>query len=657
MSNIIVRLFFRPTIQSDLINKFNPTSTSSTQIFKKIITYFTFSSAQIQEQINKATQVEFEKSLDSLLQSENASYKELLETAFRIVSCRQLKQIYQAPDPKTIADDEAVYLTSLPTTATSIAHSINNHVYIYALLVKDFLVFVSKVPAIFAIGLFQVVLHVMQERPQIYSGLFDSYQNSKPQGERIFNHLIGNPLTSLMSMGDYSYSRLQWLWKKYLSHFEPSMDQNSTQFSKPFLRLLFGSFLFYLLYYFLLLPRLTVDAPQKLNTGKFYQNLNESIRLGEIGPGLERVVEKELLSNALLPIPGLDVNIVFITGDSGVGKTQLVYDLTWTCVYDKTSPHYEKTVFSINCADLVSREIADDVRNLLCSISGKEDKVIVFFDEAHNITDNNSGPSLIELCKTHFIENDIPCIMATTTKEYNDQIASNGAFVSRTAPIELKQLGDEETKDILRQKVMKIGLDMTPKAYDSILQVSQSHPTYQPRFNPRKSLQILKHIVTKALTWTPTTLSRELKTHQMTIRKLQAECQSKSRVDVHWSKSPAGKAKTQELKTAKTTEKETREKLEKQNGLYEEIKSIFKLRSEYENEKAKIVHQLSSLANPQTEKRFLFTKFVAVPAIERLLAKKLKVFEDETKQKLSVTIGKKFVAAQFPDVKLDKTTK
>jgi hypothetical protein len=634
----MMQLFFYKTVQSDLRNKYNPSNNGLIQFFKETLAYLTFSSANVRDKLTTTTLIDFEKSLDTLLEPDATPYREVLETAFRIVSCPQLKNLYETPDPNKLAKTEAVYLTLPSSSPEQTSPSINNYAYTYGFLAASFLVFLTKIPAIFTTSLFQMVLYVMRERPKIYAGLFDSYVNGKPQGERIFEHLIGNSLTSLKSVGSFTYSKLEWAWECYKDYFG----------SSPLSRLFFGSIpLLYLLYYTQVLPRLTLDAPQTLAAGKSFQNLNELVRLGKIRPGQERIVEKELLSNALIAPPGLDVNIVFITGDSGVGKTHLIKDLALTCVYDTASPHYEKTVFYINAADLGGQELSYMITSLLELIKGIEDKVIVCFDEAHNTTKRTGGTGLIELCKTHFIDNNISCIMATTTTEYKDQIAPNYAFVSRTEPIELTPLPDEMTKDILREKVMNIGLDMTLKAYDTIIAIGKSHPTYQSRFNPRKSLQILKQVVTKALKWSPTTLALELQTKKAEIRKLQIECQNNTKADVHWSKSPEGIIKSTALTTAENQEANIRKKLDTQKGKYGEIKSILKLLSTYEIEWIKTAHKLASQPNHQTEKRFLYTKFVAVPAIKRLLDKKLADFEKVVGQKLSVKIDENFVSAQF----------
>jgi ATP-dependent Clp protease ATP-binding subunit ClpA len=239
--------------------------------------------------------------------------------------------------------------------------------------------------------------------------------------------------------------------------------------------------------------------------------------------------------------------------------------------------------------------------------------------------------------------------MATTTEEYNANILPNIAFVSRTAPIKIEPMTADETKDVLREDVQAnlTQLEFSANAFDKILEISETHPTYKPRFNPRKSLQILEYVTTKALEWSPTALLLQLQNQEATARDLQVKSEEKIRANPKWSKSIEGKAESHTLKQAQEKVTETRKKIAQQEAQHRVIQSIRKLLKEYDDKWISAAHILASQSDSQTEKLFLYTKFVAVPAIKRLLDKKLADFEKDVGQKLSVKIDENFTSAQF----------
>lgn len=264
-----------------------------------------------------------------------------------------------------------------------------------------------------------------------------------------------------------------------------------------------------------------LTTPKSIDKNEIFANANDQVRAGIIQKGRLRINEMLQLSNSLVRLPMLSVNIPFITGPSGVGKSELVKQFAWHCVNDRGFPHYGKTVFIVNTMKLLEKpkrlgEVINELReqNLI-------ENVILFFDESHNGGQSKhaqkhvapSGTNLLELFKTEILDNNISCIMATTNEEYETFIKPNTAFVSRTTPIKLPELSQEDTKDLLKEYVqihLSSTFEVSQDRYDQIIKTGAEYPDYKERYQPRKSFQILQSVVAKSQIWNPIDLLIQL---------------------------------------------------------------------------------------------------------------------------------------------------
>jgi Cdc6-like AAA superfamily ATPase len=590
-----------------------------------------------EEQLKKlptiTAQQDFEESLDKLL-LEAGSPKTTLEKVFKSFNLLNLKNLHKAITPKALAELEVLGLTPPPSALDTAAARYYTYCALPAAMIGRFLGYIILIPKNVVSNLASSTLATLRAKPrQSNESKFNQKTTDPIQDETL------SSLFALISVYTLIFSKFNTIKELYLSRFHSPR----TAALVATLGLAVYGLLFYITKY-----QFKIDIPQDIDDKNAYQNLNDWMLAGVIHRGREKVEEEKLLSQGLTPLPNQPTNIVFLTGPSGAGKTQLVRNLVWSCLYDKTSYHYGKTVFSINCAKLLQKPKM--IQAFLEEVKGRESNVILFLDEAHNTTPK-IGPSLLELCKTEFLDRNIRCIMATTTEEYEESIASNTAFVSRTAPVEVTPMSDEETKNLLCETVMthfNQSLDFSPDVYNQIIETGRSHPTYQPRFNPRKSLQILQKVAFQVLQWRPTKLSSQLQAAQDKAIKLKSTCQHRMK-NAQWSASTEGQKKLTKLKTAQEKVQTLTTKIEKQTEHYLEIKTIQAVASAYHSEYTKTTFQLAqeTTAHAATEKRYLFTKFIALPALQRLLGTKVTQFEQDFEEKIPLKIDAAFVQAQF----------
>ena len=187
------------------------------------------------------------------------------------------------------------------------------------------------------------------------------------------------------------------------------------------------------------------------------RSLSEEAKLGQLRIsslyGREKELEKMIKAlNAKHPI--------FLVGQTGIGKTALVEALA-LAIHRKEALS-GKTVLLVNAAELVgngfkwddeTKSVQTPLDALIKNLQGKPDDYIIFIDEIQAATGTAAikpSSNLIETLKSRLDGSAFPrVIIATTSNEYREKLASDAAFFSRFATICLDELEDDKLMHML----------------------------------------------------------------------------------------------------------------------------------------------------------------------------------------------------------------
>ncbi len=154
---------------------------------------------------------------------------------------------------------------------------------------------------------------------------------------------------------------------------------------------------------------------------------------------------------------------VVLTGKAGIGKTSIVEGLNYR-IQRKEVPNalLNSQIFKINTSSLignVNNEGNEEAKLqlLINEIMGKKD-IILFIDEIHTLVtaSRNGEVDFLNMLKPGLDRGDIKVIGATTTKEYEEYLLKDKAFLRRFERIEVAEPDQETTVKILVGTVKKI---------------------------------------------------------------------------------------------------------------------------------------------------------------------------------------------------------
>jgi hypothetical protein len=178
------------------------------------------------------------------------------------------------------------------------------------------------------------------------------------------------------------------------------------------------------------------------------------VRRGRI---LDQIASALTASNELKTHP-------MLIGPSGVGKTETIKAFV-KAIEEGQYPHLKgKQVFYINTADIVhAAELFGSGNRSLSRINEKlgrhREQMILVFDEIHLACQDKEDSSIGEQLKTLLdpgCEN-FPYVIGITTEEefYRDIYRAHPAFARRFKRINIESMDAADTKDILRQEILK----------------------------------------------------------------------------------------------------------------------------------------------------------------------------------------------------------
>ncbi|WP_273750478.1 AAA family ATPase [Leuconostoc mesenteroides] len=193
-------------------------------------------------------------------------------------------------------------------------------------------------------------------------------------------------------------------------------------------------------------------------------------------------------------------NAPLLVGLPGVGKTAIVEDLARQLLSTSVSSLKGKHLVQISLANLMKssdgESFAHKFQAIIDELIANKDTVIAFIDEIHQIVGTGaetSGSSLDagNIIKPALSRDDLQIIGATTTKEFHEYVARDGALMRRFDLIEVPELSFEQTKRVLSKVALQLnnGIEVTETVQDRIMALSQRYIT--DRYFPEKTIMLL----------------------------------------------------------------------------------------------------------------------------------------------------------------------
>ena len=193
-------------------------------------------------------------------------------------------------------------------------------------------------------------------------------------------------------------------------------------------------------------------------------------------------------------------NAPLLIGLPGVGKTAIVEDLARQLLSTSVSSLKGKHLVQISLANLMKssdgESFAHKFQAIIDELIANKDTVIAFIDEIHQIVGTGaetSGSSLDagNIIKPALSRDDLQIIGATTTKEFHEYVARDGALMRRFDLIEVPELSFDQTKRVLSKVALQLnnGIEVPETVQDRIMALSQRYIT--DRYFPEKAIMLL----------------------------------------------------------------------------------------------------------------------------------------------------------------------
>jgi len=396
-----------------------------------------------------------------------------------------------------------------------------------------------------------------------------------------------------------------------------------------------------------------IGTPEVLDRSQF-RNLNEEVQQGVIEKTIGRKEEIRQVITCLSTRPGQQPLIAILVGEPGVGKTQLVEGVAWEIVHKKAYRLTDKNVFVVNTADLLQTGQWSDsgyssrLDSLLERIEGYEERVILFFDEAHNAAGKSNDNSdstegrgaLLQLLKTKLIQRNILCILATTSEEYEALIAPDRAFVERTRRVDLAPMSGEQTKIILQRR-MGGNQAIDPNTADTILTIAETHSKFKDRQFPRKATDILREASNYEYGWSPSHLDTALDTLEIERASLVMECRQLRQTGQDWS------SKLLQLRAKEDEITQLKARCEKEARTFKRVRELQDLEITYSHKEYTVVHRLTQGKLPDRERATLEKTYLFLQVFLPTLHEQIKVIANQMEEKMPLKVNPELVQTLF----------
>ena len=174
------------------------------------------------------------------------------------------------------------------------------------------------------------------------------------------------------------------------------------------------------------------------------------------------IARDDEINKLILILLSLEKSAV-LTGKAGIGKTSIVEGLNYR-IQRKEVPNalINSNIYKINTSSLIGtyNEGGNEeakLQLLINEIMGKKD-IILFIDEIHSLVtaSKNGDIDFLNMLKPGLDRGDIKVIGATTTKEFEEFLLKDKAFLRRFERIEIEEPDQETTVKILMGTLKKI---------------------------------------------------------------------------------------------------------------------------------------------------------------------------------------------------------
>ena len=202
-------------------------------------------------------------------------------------------------------------------------------------------------------------------------------------------------------------------------------------------------------------------------------------------------------------------NNVIMIGDPGVGKTAIAEGLAHMIVENKV-PEVLKdhTIYSVDVGSLIAgskyRGDFEERLKVLLSVLEKNDKSIMFIDEAHMMhgagAGGQGGVDLAQLLKPALARGELKVIASTTWEEYRKHFEKDRALMRRFGKVNIEEPTIEHAKEIMQG--LKTQFEQYHKVKISDVSVNASVDLsvkyITDRQLPDKSIDVLDRACSKA---------------------------------------------------------------------------------------------------------------------------------------------------------------
>ncbi|MGC8926544.1 MAG: AAA family ATPase [Myxococcota bacterium] len=237
------------------------------------------------------------------------------------------------------------------------------------------------------------------------------------------------------------------------------------------------------------------------------RNITLEAALGNIDPVIGR--EKEL--SEIIDILGKRrTNNPLLVGEPGVGKTAIVEGLADIIV---NQPHLvpaleNKVIIELNMTSIMAGTqlrgaLTEKLNGIKEEVKKAKGRVIVFFDEIHQLLGNSSqdlSEDTANSLKTELARGDFPCIGATTNEEFTKFFESDPAFKRRFQAVLVREPSVDETVKILKGIVPQYSafhkVSYTDSAIDAASKLSSRYIT--DKYLPDKAISVIDLAGSKA---------------------------------------------------------------------------------------------------------------------------------------------------------------
>ncbi len=202
-------------------------------------------------------------------------------------------------------------------------------------------------------------------------------------------------------------------------------------------------------------------------------------------------------------------NNVIMIGDPGVGKTAIAEGLAHMIVENKVPDVIkDHTIFSVDVGALIAgskyRGDFEERLKVLLSVLEKNDKAIMFIDEAHMMhgagSGGQGGVDLANLLKPALARGDLKVIASTTWEEYRKHFEKDRALMRRFGKVNIEEPTVDHAKEIMQGLKSQFEdyhqVKINPESIDASVDLSVKHIT--DRQLPDKSIDVLDRACSKA---------------------------------------------------------------------------------------------------------------------------------------------------------------